>query len=62
MMVDSAPGTTRDAIDARLTVDGRDYVLIATAGLGRKRGIERVSSEGYSVVRTMRAMSRCMSL
>ena len=34
-------------------------MLIDTAGLRRKRGIKNKSSEGYSVVRTMRAMERC---
>lgn len=59
MIVHDVPGTTRDAIDARLTFEGRTYTLIDTAGLRRKRGIDRKSSEGYSVVRTMRAMDRC---
>ncbi|MEE2789584.1 MAG: ribosome biogenesis GTPase Der [Myxococcota bacterium] len=59
MIVDATPGTTRDSIDSKLVIEGKEYVLIDTAGLRRKRGIERVSSEGYSVVRTMRAMERC---
>ena len=40
-------------------MDGRQYTLIDTAGLRRKRGIDRHSSEGYSVLRTMRAIERC---
>ncbi len=59
MIVHDVPGTTRDAIDARLMYEGRAYTLIDTAGLRRKRGIDRKSSEGYSVVRTMRALDRC---
>ena len=59
MIVSPIPGTTRDAIDERLVVDGTEYRLIDTAGLRRKRGIDRKSSEGYSVVRTIRAISRC---
>ncbi len=59
MIVDSTPGTTRDAIDAPLSVGGRDYVLVDTAGLRRSRGIDRRSSEGHSVVRTLRAVNRC---
>lgn len=59
MIVSPIPGTTRDAIDERLMVDDREYRLIDTAGLRRKRGIDRKSSEGYSVVRTIRAIGRC---
>ncbi len=59
MIVSNIPGTTRDAIDARLEVGDTEYLLIDTAGLRRKRGIKKKSSEGYSVVRTMRAMERC---
>jgi GTP-binding protein len=59
MIVDSTPGTTRDAIDAALSVGDREYVLVDTAGLRRSRGIDRRSSEGHSVVRTLRAVDRC---
>lgn len=59
MIVSDIPGTTRDAIDARLDVGGREYLLIDTAGLRRKRGIRRGSSEGFSVMRTLRALDRC---
>jgi len=59
MIVSEVPGTTRDAIDAHLKVGEREYVLIDTAGLRRKRGIRKKSSEGYSVVRTLRALDRC---
>ncbi len=59
MIVDSTPGTTRDAVDSLVTWKDDQYVFIDTAGLRRKRGIDRKSSEGYSVVRTIRAMDRC---
>ncbi len=59
MIVDSTPGTTRDAIDSPLQVGGRDYLLIDTAGLRRRRGIDRASAEGHSVMRTLRAIERC---
>ena len=59
MIVDSTPGTTRDAVDSLVTWNDKSYVFIDTAGLRRKRGIDRKSSEGYSVVRTIRAMERC---
>ena len=59
MIVDAMPGTTRDAVDSLVTWNDKSYVFIDTAGLRRKRGIDRKSSEGYSVVRTIRAMERC---
>ena len=59
MIVDDQPGTTRDAIDVRIDVSGRRYVLVDTAGLRRSRGIDRASSEGLSVIRTLRAVERC---
>ena len=36
VVVDSQPGTTRDAVDTPVTVGGRPYVLVDTAGLRRK--------------------------
>lgn len=59
MIVDSVAGTTRDAIDAPIYVDGERFLLIDTAGLRRKSGIKRYSSEGFSVMRTLRAIERC---
>ena len=59
MITDQVPGTTRDAIDHTLIEGDRTYTLIDTAGLRRKRGIDRRSSEGHSVMRTLRAIERC---
>lgn len=59
MIVDEVAGTTRDSIDAPLYVDGERFLLIDTAGLRRKSGIKRLSSEGFSVMRTLRAVERC---
>jgi GTP-binding protein len=59
MIVDSRAGTTRDAVDSALTRGGRQYVLVDTAGLRRSRGIDRESTEGLSVIRTLRAVERC---
>jgi GTPase len=39
-IVDSAPGTTRDAIDVRLEAGGRDVLLIDTAGIRRPTRVE----------------------
>lgn len=59
MIVDSTAGTTRDSIDAPLIVNGERFLLIDTAGLRRKSNIKRWSSEGFSVMRTLRAIERC---
>ena len=59
MIVSPVAGTTRDAIDAPLYVDDQRFLLIDTAGLRRKSGIRRWSSEGFSVMRTLRAVERC---
>jgi GTP-binding protein len=56
-VVDSRPGTTRDPIDTLVDVDGREVVLIDTAGL-RKRGKTREALERYSQVRALEAASR----
>ncbi len=59
MIVDSTAGTTRDSIDAPMIIDGERFLLIDTAGLRRKSNIKRWSSEGFSVMRTIRAVERC---
>jgi GTPase len=39
-IVDATPGTTRDTVDVRLNVDGRDVLLIDTAGIRRPPRVE----------------------
>ncbi len=58
VIVSDVAGTTRDAIDTPIEVDGNKYVLIDTAGLRRKRGIEDDTVESYSVMRTLSAVRR----
>ncbi len=57
LVVHDAPGTTRDAIDTPVTVDGRDYLLIDTAGI-RRRGTWASKVERYSVLGSLKAMER----
>ncbi len=57
-IVSDVAGTTRDAIDTPITVNGKDYILIDTAGMRRKREIESKSVERYSVVRAIAAIKR----
>jgi len=51
-------GTTRDAVDTHLNVDGIPVTLIDTAGIRRRGHIDR-GVEKFSVVRSMRAIERC---
>lgn len=57
VIVSDIAGTTRDAIDTKVTWNGRDYVFIDTAGL-RRKGKVREDIERYSVIRTVTAVER----
>ena len=56
-VVSAEPGTTRDPTDSDLTVDGKQFVIIDTAGIRRhaKRG---PAVEQYSSLRAISAISR----
>ncbi len=58
MVVSNVAGTTRDAIDTPFVFDGKECILIDTAGIRRKRSIELESVESYSVLRSMEAIRR----
>ncbi len=57
VIVDSIPGTTRDAVDTAFSRDGKPWVLIDTAGIRRRGKIGR-SIEKYSVLRAVRSIDR----
>ncbi len=57
VIVSDIEGTTRDAIDSPLKFNGKDYVIIDTAGM-RKKGKVYESTEKYSVLRALRAIER----
>jgi GTP-binding protein len=57
VIVDEAPGTTRDTIDTLIERDGKRYVLIDTAGIRRKSRIS-LRLEQYSVVEALRSLDR----
>nr|WP_309100750.1 ribosome biogenesis GTPase Der [Fredinandcohnia onubensis] len=57
VIVSDIAGTTRDAIDTKYTVDGKEYVIIDTAGM-RKKGKVYESTEKYSVLRALKAIER----
>jgi GTP-binding protein len=56
-IVTEIPGTTRDALDIEFQWQGRDYLLIDTAGLRRKAGISE-DLERFSVSRSLRSIRR----
>ncbi len=58
-IVSNIPGTTRDAIDTPFKYNGKDYVLIDTAGIRRKRAVGDENVERYSVIRSLAAIRRC---
>ncbi len=56
-IVTDIPGTTRDSIDSTLKYNGRDFLLIDTAGLKRKAKIKE-NILFYSSLRTHRSIQR----
>ncbi|MCW2486169.1 ribosome biogenesis GTPase Der [Candidatus Symbiopectobacterium sp. NZEC127] len=55
VVVYDMPGTTRDSIYIPMERDGREYVLIDTAGV-RKRGKVTETVEKFSVIKTLQAI------
>src|SRR5688572_9110350 len=51
------PGTTRDAIEVEMNMDGRRYTLVDTAGI-RRKGKVFEAVEKFSVVKTLQAIER----
>lgn len=56
-IVTDIPGTTRDPLDSLLKYNRRDYLLIDTAGLKKKRRLKE-SILFYSHLRTLKSISR----
>ncbi len=56
-IVTDIAGTTRDAVDTRFTRGGKNYTIIDTAGIRRKRSVED-NVEYYSVLRAFDAIKR----
>ena len=56
VVVSDVAGTTRDAISVPLQRDGRDYVLIDTAGVRRRARVEE-AVEKFSVIKTLQAIA-----
>lgn len=57
VIVSPIAGTTRDAIDTRLDVDGKQFLLIDTAGI-RRKGKTTEMAEKLSVIMAKKALER----
>ena len=58
VIVSDIAGTTRDAIDTRLTYNGKPYIFIDTAGIRRQSKVHE-EIERFSVIRAVAAVERC---
>jgi GTP-binding protein len=58
LIVSERPGTTRDSLDTPLNWQGRDYVLIDTAGIRRPSRVTP-GLEKYMVLKALKALERC---
>ena len=57
VIVSDISGTTRDSIDTPFVKDGKNYIVIDTAGL-KKRGKIYESIDKYSAIRALKAIER----
>ena len=55
VVVFDSPGTTRDSVYIPMEHDGREYTLIDTAGIRRRKNVTDIV-EKYSVIKTLRAI------
>ncbi|OGI01001.1 MAG: ribosome biogenesis GTPase Der [Candidatus Melainabacteria bacterium GWF2_37_15] len=55
VIVSEVSGTTRDAIDVQLKVEGKDYTIVDTAGIRKKAKVE-FGVEKFSVTRALKAI------
>lgn len=58
LVVSEIPGTTRDAIDSAVTIDGKSYLLIDTAGIRRKKKVSK-KIEKFSIIKALKSLERC---
>jgi GTP-binding protein len=57
MIVADMAGTTRDAIDSRVTINDKNYLLVDTAGIRKKSKVD-YGVEQFAVVRALKAIER----
>jgi GTP-binding protein len=58
MIVSPIAGTTRDSIKSDLSRNGREFVVVDTAGLRKKAGVRDGSVERFSNIRTLRTLAQ----
>ena len=58
VLVHDQPGTTRDPIDTAFSFGGREYVLVDTAGMRRRRSID-TRAEHVSAAMARDQIERC---
>ncbi len=57
VIVSTVPGTTREAIDEQIEINGKKYIFTDTAGIRRKKKIKE-NIESFSVIRSFYAVDR----
>ena len=58
VIVSDIPGTTRDSIDTACEINGRQYLLIDTAGIRKKKQVyEKI--EKISIIKALKSIERC---
>ncbi|MFT6986982.1 MAG: GTP-binding protein [Psychromonas sp.] len=58
VIVYDMPGTTRDSIYIPMSRDDREYILIDTAGIRRRKNVNE-TVEKFSVIKTLKAIEDC---
>lgn len=58
LIVSNIAGTTRDAVDTPIEINGQKYIFIDTAGMRRKSKIKE-EIERFSIIRAVAAVERC---
>lgn len=56
-VVSAEPGTTRDALDSKIKIKGKEYLVVDTAGIRRKNKVV-YGVEAFAVSRSLRAITR----
>jgi GTP-binding protein len=58
LVVSDVAGTTRDSIDTLCRRQGKEYLLIDTAGIRRKGKVDQ-KIEKYSIIKALKSLDRC---